>query len=99
MARLTQLVAFLAVGLTGVGVNTTALWLLSAAWLNVPYLLASVLATNVAVIWNFVLFETYVFRKARNRSWLRGWADFGWWAWHCCLSNWVCWLCLSKVQH
>lgn len=76
VARLSQLTAFLAVGLSGVAVNTVAMWALSAAWFDVPYLFASVLATNIAIVWNFVLLETWVFRKARRRSFAAGFARF-----------------------
>jgi len=76
VARLTQLAAFLAVGITGVGVNTLAMWCLSSAWLQLPYLLASVLATNIAIVWNFVLLETVVFRNARRRTFAAGFARF-----------------------
>lgn len=75
-ARLMQLAAFLAVGISGVGVNTLALWGLSAAWFDVPYLTASVLATNIAIVWNFVLLETWVFRRMRRRSFAAGFARF-----------------------
>jgi putative flippase GtrA len=76
VARLTQLAAFLVVGVSGVVVNTVALWVLSAAWLQLPYLLASVLATNVAIVWNFVMLEMWVFRKRRHGSFAAGFARF-----------------------
>jgi len=76
VSRLTQLLAFLAVGVSGVVVNTVALWLLTGGRLSAPYLLASALATNIAVVWNFALLETWVFRKARYRSRLAGFTRF-----------------------
>jgi len=76
VGRLTQLAAFLAVGVSGVGINSLALWCLSAHWFNMPYLSASVLATNIAIIWNFTLLETCVFRKVRRRSFTAGLARF-----------------------
>lgn len=76
VSRLVQLVAFMAVGVSGVGVNTLALWLLSERWLNEPYLLASGIATNVAVVWNFALLEMWVFRKVGKRSWMSGFVRF-----------------------
>jgi putative flippase GtrA len=76
VARLTQLAAFLAVGISGVVVNTLVLWGLSAAWFDLSYLLASVLATNIAIVWNFVLLETWVFRRMRRRSFAAGFARF-----------------------
>lgn len=76
VSRLTQLLAFLAVGVSGVVVNTVALWLLTGGRLTAPYLLASALATNIAVVWNFAVLETWVFRKARYRSRLAGFTRF-----------------------
>ncbi len=76
VSRLTQLLAFLAVGVSGVVVNTVALWLLTGGRLTAPYLLASALATNIAVVWNFALLEIWVFRKARYRSRLAGFTRF-----------------------
>lgn len=73
VARLLQLAAFLAVGLSGVVANTVVLWLLSERWWHEPYLLASFVATNVAIVWNFALFELFVFRGRRRYS---SWAGF-----------------------
>lgn len=73
VARLLQLAAFLAVGLSGVVANTFVLWLLSERWWHEPYLLASFVATNVAIVWNFALFELLVFRGRRRYS---SWAGF-----------------------
>lgn len=67
-ARLARLIGFLAVGLTGVGVNTAALWALTSGSVRLPYLVASVLATQVAIVSNFLLLEWLVFAKARARS-------------------------------
>ncbi|MDQ1739052.1 MAG: hypothetical protein QOE53_704, partial [Pseudonocardiales bacterium] len=60
--RFARLVAFGAVGATGIGVNTTALWLFSEHVVNPHYLIAAVLATEVSTSWNFVLTEKFVFR-------------------------------------
>lgn len=68
VAALTRLTAFLAVGLSGVGVNTAVLWALSAGSWHQPYLLAALVGTNVAVVWNFVLLELFVLRKSRKHS-------------------------------
>jgi putative flippase GtrA len=76
VGRLAQIAAFLAVGLSGVAVNTLALWSLSAAWFDLPYLLAAFLATNIAIAWNFVLLETWVFRRVRRRSFAAGFVRF-----------------------
>lgn len=60
--RLARLVAFGAVGATGVLVNTAALWVLSEHVVHPHYLIAAVLATEVSTSWNFVLTEKFVFR-------------------------------------
>lgn len=78
VAALTRLVAFLAVGLSGVGINTAVLWGLSAGAWHQPYLLASLVATNVAVIWNFVLLESFVLKKSRKHSPWQGFLRFWW---------------------
>lgn len=72
--RLAQLTKFLLVGGTGVAVNTAALWLLSSVW-SVPYLLGSVLATQIAIVWNFVLLERLVFHDS-GRGFFSGLARF-----------------------
>ncbi|HST48570.1 glycosyltransferase [Jatrophihabitans sp.] len=59
--RLGRLVAFGAVGGTGVFVNTAALWVLSEHVVHPHYLIAAVLATEVSTSWNFVLTEKFVF--------------------------------------
>lgn len=76
-ARLLELVRFLLVGASGVAVNTAALWFLSSVW-SLPYLLGSLISTQVAILWNFVLLERLVFHDA-NRDFLdfcRGLARF-----------------------
>lgn len=78
VAALTRLTAFLAVGLTGVGINTAVLWGLSAGSWHQPYLLASLIATNVAVAWNFVLLESFVLKKSRKHSPWQGFLRFWW---------------------
>lgn len=78
VAALTRLVAFLAVGLSGVGINTAVLWGLSAGSWHQPYLLASLVATNVAVVWNFVLLELFVLKKNRKHSPWQGFLRFWW---------------------
>jgi putative flippase GtrA len=49
-------------------VNTLAFWLLSASWLRLPYLLASAISTQIAIVWHFVLIEHLVYRRAQARS-------------------------------
>lgn len=73
-ARLAQLIKFLLVGASGIVVNTAALWLLSSVW-SLPYLSASVLATQIAILWNFLLLERLVFHDS-GRGFLSGLARF-----------------------
>lgn len=60
---------FLAVGATGLGVNSGA-FVLFADVAHVHYLLAAALATQVSTTWNFLLAERWVFggRRRRMRS-------------------------------
>jgi putative flippase GtrA len=67
---------FLAVGASGVAVNTAVLWLLSTSWLHVPYLVASALGTQAAIAWNFTLMERIVFSDSRAHSTIHRFARF-----------------------
>ena len=60
--RFARLLAFGAVGATGIGVNTAALWLFAEHVVHPHYLIAAVLATEVSTSWNFLLTEKFVFR-------------------------------------
>lgn len=60
--RFARLLAFGAVGATGIGVNTAALWFFSEYVVHPHYLIAAVLATEVSTSWNFMLTEKFVFR-------------------------------------
>ncbi len=62
--RLARLIAFGLVGLSGVAVNTAALWMFSQPGQH-HYLVAAVLATEFSTTWNFLLTETLVFRGAK----------------------------------
>ncbi|PZS40678.1 MAG: dolichol-phosphate mannosyltransferase [Pseudonocardiales bacterium] len=64
--------AFGAVGLSGFLPNLSMVWLLTAV-LTVPYALAAVLATEVAIGWNFLLIDR-VFTGACRWGW---WWRFG----------------------
>lgn len=57
------------VGLSGVVVNTTALWAL-ARGAHLPVPLASVLATETAILSNFMLNDRWTFRAARRHRFL-----------------------------
>jgi dolichol-phosphate mannosyltransferase len=58
-----RLLAFGLVGLSGIGVNTAALWLFFDV-LGIPTLLGAALATQVSTAWNFGLVESLVYRGA-----------------------------------
>jgi glycosyltransferase involved in cell wall biosynthesis len=53
------------IGLSGIGVNTAALWLFFSI-LDVPALLGAALATQVSTAWNFALIEYVVYRGTGN---------------------------------
>jgi glycosyltransferase involved in cell wall biosynthesis len=59
---------FMAVGASGVVINTAVLWVLAEHWRIAPYLIASAAATQIAMAWNFALVEILVFRGRRVRS-------------------------------
>jgi putative flippase GtrA len=65
--QLVRLLAFGTVGLSGVVVNTAALWLLATA-AGLHHLLAATLATQASTTWNFLLVELLVYRGRGNGS-------------------------------
>jgi putative flippase GtrA len=62
-----RLIAFGAVGLSGVAVNTGALWLLYTA-VGLHHLFAAALATQLSTAWNFLLVEVLIYRGRGNGS-------------------------------
>lgn len=68
--------AFALVGASGVVVNVVAMWVLHGAMVN--YLVAAVLATQIAIAWNFLLSELFVFKDWRGHHTLgrRTWRYF-----------------------
>lgn len=63
------MVGFAAVGLSGVLVNSLALWIFSdPAALHLNYMLGAVLATQVSTTWNFLLVERLVYPGAKTRN-------------------------------
>ena len=62
-----RLAGFGAVGASGVLPNLATMWLLVSV-LHVHYLPAAVVATEVAVGWNFVLVDLVLYRRRRGRS-------------------------------
>jgi putative flippase GtrA len=63
--RLRRLLAFGLVGVSGLVVNTAALWLLTEGLSDQHYLLAAVLATQVSTAWNLLWTEVFVFSGAK----------------------------------
>lgn len=75
-ARLVRVLGFMLVGASGVAVNTGIMWALTETWSQMPYLAASVVATNAAIVWNFLLLQAFVFRSAPAERPLRAFARF-----------------------
>lgn len=61
-----RLARFLAVGATGVVVNLAGLWLLAGV-LGVRDVLASAIAIEVSIVWNFLLNDAFTYRD-RNAA-------------------------------
>jgi len=70
LARFQELIRFGLVGLSGVLVNTLMLWVL-AQRLGLAVPLASVLATEVAIISNFLLNDRWTFSGRHTRSFIQ----------------------------
>jgi len=68
MSRLRRLLAFGLVGITGMVVNTMALWLLTDRIWDSHYVLGAVIATQVSTAWNLVWTELFVFSGAKPGS-------------------------------
>jgi putative flippase GtrA len=66
-----RLARFGAVGLSGVAVNTAALWLL-AKGAGLPLPAASAIATEIAILSNFALNDAWTFRHAPRQAGLLG---------------------------
>ncbi|MBY8870447.1 glycosyltransferase [Micromonospora sp. PLK6-60] len=63
--EMSRMVAFGLVGLTGMVVNTGALWLLHEP-AGMHHLLAAALATQVSTTWNFLLVDNLIYRRDRT---------------------------------
>jgi putative flippase GtrA len=72
LARTAVMTGFGLVGVSGILVNSVALWAF-ADLLGIPLLWAATLATQVSTTWNFVLTDRWVFTGAKQRS---GWQRF-----------------------
>lgn len=72
--RLWRLVKFGLVGVSGIGVNTFALFLFSGL-IGVHYLVGVVMATQASTAWNFTLSDIWVFDRATAEKglWRRFW--------------------------
>jgi len=68
LTRLRRLLAFGLVGLTGMVVNTLALWLLTDKIWDHHYLFGAVLATQVSTAWNLLWTELFVFPGSKPGS-------------------------------
>jgi len=68
--RMRRLTAWTVVGLTGLVVNTVALWIMTEA-VQVHYLVAAVAATQFSSTWNFALVDVYVYRGDKSSTWPR----------------------------
>jgi putative flippase GtrA len=64
-AAMARMGGFLAVGLTGIAVNTAALDALTR-YSQMRYQIASVIATQLAIVWNFVLIDRFVLLGAAH---------------------------------
>jgi dolichol-phosphate mannosyltransferase len=63
-----RMLAFAIIGLSGFAPNLVTLWVLSKpAGMN--YLLAEMLANQVAIGWNFLLLDLLLFQHRRHRGW------------------------------
>lgn len=63
-----RLLAFGAIGVSGVVPNLVVLWLLTTA-AGAPYLVAGIVANQAAVAWNFLLLDALLFHHRRSRHW------------------------------
>jgi dolichol-phosphate mannosyltransferase len=62
----TRMLAFAAIGASGVLPNLIAMQALTS-WFGVHYLAAAIVANQCAILWNFVLIDTLVFADRRRR--------------------------------
>jgi dolichol-phosphate mannosyltransferase len=70
-----RMLAFGLIGLSGFVPNLATLWLLTRSF-GMNYLLAEVLANQVAVGWNFLLLDLLLFRDRRHRHWFGRFGKF-----------------------
>jgi dolichol-phosphate mannosyltransferase len=70
-----SMLAFGLIGLSGFLPNLATLWILSKP-LGMHYLLAEVLANQVAIAWNFLLLDFVLFHHRRHSHWTRRFGKF-----------------------
>jgi putative flippase GtrA len=68
ISQLGRMLAFGLVGLSGMVVNTAALWLFYNV-LGIHHLLGAALATQASTTWNFALIEALVYGRTGNGTW------------------------------
>ncbi|GAA4244967.1 hypothetical protein GCM10022255_010210 [Dactylosporangium darangshiense] len=68
LRQLGRMIAFGLVGLTGLAVNSVALWALHSV-AGMHHLLAAAVATQASTLWNFALIETLVYRTKTDGRW------------------------------
>jgi dolichol-phosphate mannosyltransferase len=66
LRQLGRMFAFGLVGLSGIAVNTAALWFLYEV-VGLHHLLGAALATQVSTAWNFTLIDTIIYRRHDRR--------------------------------
>jgi dolichol-phosphate mannosyltransferase len=70
-----RLILFGTVGLSGFAPNLAALFLF-AECLEINYAVAAIVATQFAIVWNFLLLDQVVYRGYRSGSWYRRGGQF-----------------------
>jgi dolichol-phosphate mannosyltransferase len=63
------------IGVSGLVINTVALWLLAGP-ARINYLVAAVVATQFSSAWNFALVDVFVYRGVKRLTWPRRLAGF-----------------------
>ncbi|MGH8862917.1 MAG: GtrA family protein, partial [Jatrophihabitantaceae bacterium] len=63
--RVARMAGFAAVGISGIAVNTVALWL-CVQLLGLPLLLSAALSTQASTLWNFILTDRLVYRGSKQ---------------------------------
>lgn len=65
-----RLILFGAIGLSGFAPNLVSLIVMNKS-LGMHYVLATLIASQIAIVWNFVLLDQLVYRRARSGPWYR----------------------------